>query len=434
MDEQTADIRGKPQCFREDAEAVVRKLRAEAHVAYFAGGCVRDLLMGLRPKDYDVATDAPPKRVRQLFINTQAVGQAFGVILVRLGRSVIEVATFRSDGAYEDGRRPATVYFTSPEEDAKRRDFTINGLFMDPLEGDRVIDYVGGREDIEARRLRAIGNPGARFAEDHLRLLRAVRFAARFGLEIEKTTAEAIARDAAMLKRISPERVGDELRLMLTPATRNVAWELLWRFGLVGVVFRFAGVSGEGKLEPLRSIFMATAPGGAVSMGLALAAASLDVHRHVGAADVRPLLERAAVGKMVQAMRQGLKISNEESEGMRGTLEGIAPLIGEERPRVAALKRFMARGTSGASRHLLDALDAVGLYRERVGWLRGELALLDGVDCAPLPLVNGDDLTAAGLTPGPVFKRVLEETYDAQLEGRVKDRDGALAYSLARAR
>src|SRR5919199_235347 len=180
-----------PKCERDDALAVLRRLRDAGHVAYFAGGCVRDLLLGLEPKDYDVATDAPPQRVRELFGNTQAVGQAFGVILVRHRRSQVEVATFRSDGAYLDGRRPSEVRFTTAEEDAQRRDFTINGLFSDPTEG-RIIDYVGGQEDLKNKLLRAIGDPDRRFEEDHLRLLRAVRFAARFGLDIEPHTSDAI--------------------------------------------------------------------------------------------------------------------------------------------------------------------------------------------------------------------------------------------------
>src|SRR5256714_13973688 len=162
----------KPPCHREDAVQVVQALRAAGPVAYFAGGCVRDLLLGHEPKDYDVATDAHPPQVRSLFKNTQAVGQAFGVILVRVGRSVVEVATFRTDGKYLDGRRPSEVQFTTAEEDARRRDFTINGLFYDPV-ADRVIDYVGGQEDLKSKTLRAIGDAGARFEEDHLRLLRA---------------------------------------------------------------------------------------------------------------------------------------------------------------------------------------------------------------------------------------------------------------------
>ena len=172
----------------EDALAVVQRLREAGHVAYFAGGCVRDMLLGLTPKDYDIATDAPPVRVRELFKNTQAVGAAFGVILVRQAKSVIEVATFRADLKYVDGRRPEGVVFTTAEEDAKRRDFTINGMFFDPVEN-KVIDYVGGQADLKNRVLRAIGEANHRFEEDHLRLLRAVRFAARFGLEIDPVTA-----------------------------------------------------------------------------------------------------------------------------------------------------------------------------------------------------------------------------------------------------
>src|SRR5439155_15020123 len=215
--------------------AVVRRLRDAGHVAYFAGGCVRDMLLGLTPKDFDVATDAPPQRVRELFSNTQAVGAAFGVILVRHRTSVIEVATFRTDLQYKDGRRPEGVVFTTAEEDAKRRDFTINGLFMDPLDGDKVIDYVGGQEDLKDRVLRAIRDPDHRFEEDHLRLLRAIRFAARFELRIHETTAAAIGRHAEQLKRISPERIAQELRLMLIPPTRDAAYDWL-ASGLIDVI------------------------------------------------------------------------------------------------------------------------------------------------------------------------------------------------------
>src|SRR5688572_2808762 len=245
---------------RQDALAVVRALRDVGHVAYFAGGCVRDLLLGLEPKDYDVATDAPPDRVRKLFKRTQAVGQAFGVILVRIGRSQVEVATFRAEGKYLDGRRPSEVRFTTAEEDAKRRDFTINGLFLDPLDGNRVIDFVGGQADLKAKLLRAIGNPDERFEEDHLRLLRAVRFAARFGLTIEPETAEAVRKHAPQLKRISPERIADELRRMLTPPKAQSAWALLRELGLLEVIFRQwpepPPLPGSSEYYPLRDLPM----------------------------------------------------------------------------------------------------------------------------------------------------------------------------------
>jgi poly(A) polymerase len=228
----------KPACDEADALAVLKRLRDAGFVAYFAGGCVRDKLLGRQPVDWDVATDAPPKKVAELFAAAQAVGEAFGVVLVRHRKSVVEVATFRADGAYEDGRRPSSVRFTSAEEDAKRRDFTVNGLFLDPL-GNRIIDFVGGQEDLKANRLRAIGNASERFAEDHLRLLRAVRLAARFDFQIEPETAKAMKLVAGRLAGISPERIADELRLMLTPATRTLAWKLLWDFKLGPVIFRF---------------------------------------------------------------------------------------------------------------------------------------------------------------------------------------------------
>src|SRR3954463_13068290 len=276
------DRPNKPRCDRADAEAVLRRLRQSGHEAYFAGGCVRDLLLGLEPKDWDVATNAPPARVRELFTKTEAVGAAFGVILVRHGRSVVEVATFRSEGNYLDGRRPSEVRFTSAQEDAQRRDFTINGLFLDPLEQDRVIDFVGGQEDLAARRLRAIGDAEARFGEDHLRLLRAVRFAARFGLEIAPLTAAAMESRGPLLKGISPERIAEELRMMLCPPTRSAAWLLLWKYKLIHVVMRFLPLREEVELNPSKSVFLATAPGAQISFGLALASAVLDVESHQG--------------------------------------------------------------------------------------------------------------------------------------------------------
>ena len=267
---------------REDAVAVVKRLRDAGHVAYFAGGCVRDTLLGLTPKDYDVATDAPPDRVRQLFSNTQAVGAAFGVILVRHRKSVIEVATFRTDLQYKDGRRPEGVVFTTAEEDAKRRDFTINGLFMDPLEGDKVIDFVGGQDDLRAKLIRAIGDPDRRFTEDHLRLLRAIRFAARFDFQIESRTGDAMAAHRRHLPRISPERIAEELRLMLTPPTRPRAWDELWIYHLVRDVFRYLPLDEEDhRVEMMTSgladLLPVLAPGRPVPFGLALAAAALSL-------------------------------------------------------------------------------------------------------------------------------------------------------------
>jgi poly(A) polymerase len=426
--------RAKPVCTQADAIAVVRRLRESGHEAYFAGGCVRDMLLGLTPKDYDVATGAPPDVVRKIFPNTQAVGAAFGVILVRLGKSVVEVATFRTDGLYSDGRRPDTVRFTTAAEDAQRRDFTINGLFFDPVE-EKTIDFVGGREDLTARRLRAIGDAGNRFEEDHLRLLRAVRFAARFDLSIERETTAAIRRAAPRLKGISPERIAEELRMMLTPVTRRRAWELLIELELSPVIFRMLppqlsthtpspGIPGEGWSGGL---FLALCPAETIPFGLALAAASLDVQRK-SSDDIRRLFTKPNVQRTVNAMRKSLKISNDESDAMAGTLMGLPLLLTDGQPALAMKKRFLAQPTSGLSRKLLAALSTVGLFRERADLLAGEFADLDKTEFAPPPLVTGDDLIAAGWQAGPVFKRLLDGVYDEQLEGRIVTKEAAMQW------
>ncbi len=332
------------QSARDDATAVVRRLRDAGHVAYFAGGCVRDTLLGHTPKDYDVATDAPPQRVRQLFHNTQAVGAAFGVILVRLGRSTIEVATFRTDGTYTDGRRPDTVTFATAEEDAKRRDFTINGLFLDPLDGDRVIDYVGGRADLDAKLIRAIGNPDERFAEDHLRLLRAVRFAARLGFEIEPTTADAIRR-TPRAARISPERIAEELRRMVVGG-RQAAWREL-QPSATGSTESFGSCPATGITRGLLAHPCCS--------GRATAVVRRDVGRRVPrlavaasrAPDGRPAMAdqgRGGEGRPRDAA--GLKISNDEAAELEGTLLGAGAMLAEPEPGVAAKKRFLATPTA----------------------------------------------------------------------------------------
>ena len=424
----------RPKTSRDDALAVLRRLRDAGHVAYFAGGCVRDLLLGAVPKDYDVATDAPPQKVRQLFRNTQAVGAAFGVILVRLGGSQIEVATFRADAGYEDGRHPTSVRFTTAEEDARRRDFTINGLFLDPLRGgDQVIDYVGGEADIRARTVRAIGDAAARFGEDSLRLLRAVRFAARLDFTIDSTTADAIRRHAPQLKRISPERIAEELRVMLTPVSRNNAWSLLWELELIGVVFRFILPDARQVKAAGPFLFARISPEEPIPFGLALAGAvvcyRLQIDKDLG--DVRELFASQTVNAAVRAMRQALKISNEESEQMRGTLAGIEPLLRDAFPRESVLKRFLAEPTSALSRRLMEALSGTGHFVDRMAALERELQRYEKSEFAPMPLITGDTLTAQGLRPGPLFKRILDEVYDAQLEGNVGNAEQAVELALA---
>jgi poly(A) polymerase len=419
------DPRGKPACDRQDALGVLKRLRESGHEAYFAGGCVRDTLLGLTPKDWDIATDAPPARVRELFADTQAVGAAFGVILVRQGKSVIEVATFRADGPYEDGRRPVSVRFASAKEDAQRRDFTINGLFFDPLE-DRVIDYVGGREDLAARRLAAIGDAYQRFAEDHLRLLRAVRFAARFDLNIDPPTAAAIRELADRLKGISPERIGDELRLMLMPTTRNLAWKLVWDLKLGPVLFRFLPMIPN-SIDAKKSLFPHLVPTESISFGLSVAAATLCVRMQAEpSVDPRTFFEKPEITRSVRAVRQALRLSNSESEEMAEILDNLRPLLADAMPTLAIKKRFMAKPTAMSSRWLLESLAQIDVQAERIAILRPDLAALEHLDVSPTPLLTGDDLTAAGWQPSPKFKQVLDAVYDAQLEGKISTRQEAI--------
>jgi poly(A) polymerase len=445
MTESPDSLPSKKVAHRDDAVAIVRRLRDSRFTAYFAGGCVRDFLLGIEPQDYDVATDARPDDVRKLFAQTQAVGVAFGVMLVRQGRSVIEVATFRSDGNYSDGRRPDAVRFTDAREDALRRDFTINGLFQDPLTG-QVIDYVGGQDDLAARRLRAIGQADHRFAEDHLRLLRAVRFAARFGLTIEPATAAAMTAHARELRHISPERVAEELRMMLTPPTRRVALPLLEQFSQADVIFRFArGPEGpaldghHAKPLPRLTDLMQHLPPEPISFGLALAATVLARQPAAAAADALfAALNHQAVAATARALRQSLRFSNDEESAMRQILESVGKLLTEtpspdRLPRVALLKRFLAGKTTADGRSLLRAIAAIGCFEHVIAALDRRLEELSASCVAPSPLITGDDLIAMGFSPGPPFKRLLDQLYDAQLEEAVttKEQAAELARRLA---
>ncbi len=426
--------KASPEQLRGDAQAIVKRLRDAGHVAYFAGGCVRDLLLKLRPKDFDVATDAIPARVRELFPRSQSVGAAFGVILVHQPHSSVEVATFRSDGSYDDGRHPRSVTFTTAEEDAKRRDFTINGLFLDPLDPlrrDKIIDFVGGQDDLRAGIIRAIGNASDRFAEDHLRILRAIRFAARLGFAIEPTTQSAIDNATPKLIRISPERIADELRRMLAPPTRIAAWSLL-RPAIAELLFRFAQpVARDVKST---SLFEVLVPNEPISSSLALVGAWLDrVQLRVASRNqLHEMLTHSRIQDFVRATRQSLRVSNDESDAIRSILRPLSTLLAATAlPTIATMKRFLASPTSPQSRQLLAALATVGLIdRDRVTALEACFAKFSADEIAPPPLVTGDDLNAAGFPPGPAFKKALDAIYDAQLEGQVTEKPEALQLAL----
>lgn len=401
---------GAPIAARAAATWVARRLRDAGHRALFAGGCVRDQLLGLEPADYDVATDALPDQVRAVFPRAIGVGESFGVMLVRHGGRTVEVATFRADGSYADGRRPDGVRFSDDREDALRRDFTINGLFEDPETG-AVIDHVGGRADLDARILRAIGDPDARLAEDRLRALRAVRFAARFALAVDPATEAAVRRVAHDLRAVSRERVGHELRRMLAHPSRARAVSLVESMGLVPAILSGPAPPPETRARPS---VVAALPAGA-PFEEALAAWMID--RSAGGA-----IPVSEVRGRVNAWRRALSLSNDETEALRAALE-LRAVIPSRWPAGdrAARKRLAAAPGFGAARALLAAEGhpvAEAVARD--------LPALVAEGVAPRPFVDGDDLVAAGLAPGPRFKAILDALYDRQLNLEFPDRDHAL--------
>ena len=411
-----------PEAVRSEHTAAIRiltELRHRGHIAYLAGGCVRDILLGAEPKDFDIATDARPEQIGGYFKKTASVGAAFGVMLVRDFGPAIEVASFRSDGAYSDTRHPDTIEFSSPEEDARRRDFTINALFMDPLgdEPNEVIDFVKGMPDIRERILRAVGDPEERLREDHLRALRAVRFAARYELTIEQRTKDAIRAHALELSGVSVERIGEEIKRMLTHPTRERACEIIDELGLDDAIF---GDSASFD-NTVMNLLDPRIPYPAALVALALG------RGHDFMSDPGPICDR---------YRRCLDLSNADRDAMRAILEILRCYHGDwDELSVAARKRLAGRneadmallvysaicGQTG-SNHAATIIEQVMALAQEPGGIR------------PEALIDGGDLIAQGLSPGPRFKAILDEVYDAQLEGRVSTKDGALrlAADLAR--
>lgn len=389
---------------REAATNVARKLSDAGYTAYFAGGCVRDKLMGNEPLDYDIATNARPEQVCELFERTQLVGEAFGVVLVSTLGYQFEVATFRTDGVYSDGRHPQSVTYSDAEHDAQRRDFTINGLFEDPLTG-KVIDYVNGQRDLSAKHLKAIGDPQERFLEDRLRMLRAVRFAARFGFTIDEQTAEAIRAAASDISGVSRERIGQELKRMLSHPNRGVAvWELQY-LGLDATVL------GEENLTvaPTR---VGRLPDNA-PYPTALAAWLLDRG------------ESSQASHHVTSRNWGAKLmlSNSDQQDFTRCLSTYQMLITDwPKAGVAAQKRHASTDVFTQALMILQTVEPETFVdiRQRVDFLAQS-------GLSPDPFISGDDLMALGMTPGPDFKTVLESVYDSQLEGNISDKKTALA-------
>jgi len=387
---------------------VLRRLRQAGHQALFAGGCVRDMLLDRRVSDYDVATDASPSQVNALFRRVLLVGEKFGVAMVIHHGQMVEVATFRSDLSYSDGRRPDGVKFTSPREDALRRDFTINGMFYDPVARE-VIDYVGGRDDLAAGVIRTIGKPDERFAEDYLRLIRAVRFAVRLGFVIAPATAAAVAKHAPKISAISGERIFDELSKMLSLPSAPEALRKLAELGLARhVLGELAGDDGLWSAALGRVDAVAKRKDLALTLGALLAelparAVASKIRRWGASNDLRNSL--VWLGENIQQWRE-LKIMS---------LASFRKLAGHaEFPRLRSLWRVEAQLALGRG----DSISRQ--VTRRLKEIPDGLALPD-------PLLTGADLIDMGLKPGPAMGKMLAGAYDAQLNLEIQTRKDALA-------
>ena len=439
---------------RQHALHVVRELRRRGFQAYLAGGCVRDMLLGSEPTDYDVTTDATPNEVMRIFPETYAVGAQFGVVLVPIpkdGREEapnghprpIEVATFRSDGIYSDGRHPDQVqYSKSPEEDVQRRDFTINGLLMDPPDGDRVLDFVGGRADLAAGIVRAIGDPERRFLEDKLRMLRAVRFAARFNYSIDPPTFAAIQELAPMIPQVSRERVRDELTKMLTEGHARQAFELLDRTGLLKEVLpeiaRMHGVEQPPQFHPEGDVWIHTMmlleqlPANC-SRTLAWGALLHDVGKPPTfrvAPDRIRFDGHVEVGvRMAHEICRRLNFSNDDTEQIEALVANHMRFADVERMKAATLKRFLRlpQFDEHMELHRIDCLSSHGDL-SRYEFVSEKLRTTPPEQIRPEPLLTGWDLIALGYIPGPRFKVMLAAAEDAQLEGRLQSREEAVEW------
>ena len=442
---------------REHATNIVRELRRHGFQAYFAGGCVRDTLLGVTPADYDVATDATPPEVMRIFPETYAVGAQFGVVLVPAPHDTpppacsehpnyVEVATFRCDLSYSDGRHPDQVrYSKSPQEDVQRRDFTINGLLMDPLDGDRVLDFVGGRDDLGAGIVRAIGDPQHRFQEDKLRMLRAVRFAARLQYTIEPQTFAAIRELAPLIHQVSRERVRDELTKMLTEGHARTAFELLDATGLLHEVLpeveRMEGVEQPPQYHPEGDVWVHTLllleklPAG-VSRTLAWGALLHDVGKPPTfrvAPDRIRFDGHVEVGvRMAEAICHRLHFSNDDTKQIVELVANHMRFADVERMKESTLKRFMrlARFDEHLELHRIDSLSSHGklsLY----DFVRERRSHTSEEEIRPALLLNGNDLIRLGYRPGPEFREMLAAIEDAQLEGTLHTREEALSFVLS---
>jgi poly(A) polymerase len=427
---------------RELANSICDTLQRNSHQALLVGGCVRDLLLGREPADYDITTDATPERVTELFPESIGVGAQFGVVLVPRDGLKVEVATFRSDVGYSDGRHPdRVVYSKTPEEDVQRRDFTINGLLMRHDTGE-ILDFVGGQADLKAGVIRAIGEPDRRFAEDKLRMLRAIRFAARFGFDIEHKTFAAIRRHAGAVTDVSAERLRDELTKLLTEGAARTGFELLEKSWLLSIVLpeiaAMKGVPQPPQFHPEGDVWIHTLlmieqlPAG-TSPTLAWGVLLHDVGKPPTFKPASQTGDRIRfdhhvdVGvRMAEAICRRYRFSNEEMEQIVALVANHMRFMAVDQMRTSTLKRFVRLPyfEEHLELHRLDCLSSRGNL-DSYGAVQRFLAETPAEQVRPQRVLTGTDLSEMGYIPGPVFSEILRAVEDAQLEGRVTTKEEA---------
>ncbi|MBA4717442.1 MAG: CCA tRNA nucleotidyltransferase [Verrucomicrobiales bacterium] len=428
------------------AVEIIGKLQKEGHVAYLAGGCVRDMLRGEIPKDYDIATSALPEQITTIFSKTREVGVHFGVVIVIKENQAFDVATFRNDGSYKDGRHPEEVTFSTPEEDTARRDFTINGIFFDPI-SQKYIDFVNGRSDIEKKVVRAIGDPDLRFQEDHLRLLRAVRFAARFNYEIEEKTWKSIKLNASEISKISKERVRDELTKILLNENRVLGFDLLVDSGLmehiIPEILQLKGCEQPPQFHPEGDVFVHTRlmlsllkdnPSIELVLGVLLhdigkpATYSFDE-----AADRIRFNGHDKLGaEMSNQILRDLKFSNSIIEDVVQMVANHMTFKDVQKMRQSKLKRFISRSTFSDEKelHRVDCLGSWGGL-DNYDFLNEKMIEFANEPIIPAPLLTGKDLIEFGWAPGPNLGETLNSVQDLQLEGTLNSKEEALEWVKA---
>lgn len=424
---------------RTEAEGIVRALHDAGHEAFFAGGCVRDMVMGIEPHDYDIATSAKPREITDLFPRTVTVGAQFGVVVVHGHAADYEVATFRADALYSDGRHPDSVRFCSAREDVLRRDFTINGILYDPI-AEAVHDWVHGQDDIRRGLIRAIGDPDERFREDKLRLLRAIRFAARLDYAIEEDTYSAICRCASEIAAVSTERIRDEVLHILTGPNAGRALRVMHDTGLLAAILpevdAMAGVEQPLQFHPEGDVMehtckmfdLANPPSPELAMAVLL--------HDVGKPATQTLAERIRFDKhdragevIARRICRRMRLSNEQTKVVTALVRNHMRFSVVQRMKLSTLKRLLSldRFEDHLELHWLDCLASHGKL-DNYEFLRKKLAEFSREEIKPAPLLNGRDLIARGYAPGPLFRRILSAVREEQLEGNLRAKADAIAW------